>query len=100
MTVKYIAFDGTEFDDEKKCKDYEKENSREIRAEIGNARHALKRLDDFCDFWFCSVPGACCKNCPLTKLCEQINSDSFENLFNKENPFGNIGENGILIEEE
>lgn len=100
MTVKYIAFDGKEFDNEEKCKEYEKGNSKKIRAEIGNVRHALKTLDDFCDFWFGSVPGASCKNCPITNLCENVKAEFFENLFNKENPFGNIDYEGDVIEED
>jgi len=98
MTVKYIAFDGKEFDNEQKCKDYEKENSKEIRAEIGNVRHALKRLDDFCEFWLFHLHYGCTE-CPLTHIC-YVKKDSFEKLFNKENPFGNVNVDGTLIEED
>lgn len=98
MTVKYIAFDGTEFDNEQKCKNYEKENSKKIRAEIGNARHALRRLDDFCDFWSDNLHYECA-NCPLTLLCEN-GRDEFETYFNKKNPFGNINTDGSIIEED
>lgn len=98
MTVKYIAFDGKEFDNEKECKNYEEENGRGIRIEIGNARFALRRLDEFCEFW--SNKKHCgCGNCPLTHLCDGL-TKGFEEYFNKENPFGNIDEDGTLIEED
>ena len=99
MTVKYIAFDGKEFDNEKKCKEYEKVNSVKIRAEIGNARYALKRLDDFCDFWL-NLSFGSCGNCPITKICAHIKVCSFEDSLNKENPFGNIDYDGTIIEED
>lgn len=98
MTVKYIAFDGQEFDNEKECKDYENKNSRRICAEIGNARHALRMLDDFCNYWSFNLKCGC-ENCPLTKLCD-VMTDDFEKYFNKENPFGNIDYTGTIIEED
>lgn len=99
MTVKYIAFDGTEFYNEEACKDYEKVNSVKIRTEIGNARYALKRLDDFCDFWSFHLQYKC-EKCPLSKLCDKVAEDDFERYFNKENPFGNIDVDGTIIEED
>ena len=89
MTVKYIAFDGTEFDDEKKCKDYEKKKrnyNKEACTEIKNARSALKKLDDFCHFWVATL-SAHCGNCPLRDLCN--GDEDFIERFNEKNPFGN-----------
>lgn len=99
MTVKFIAFDGTEFNNEKECTDYERESDVKICTEIGNARHALKRLDDFCDFWSSNLCYDCI-NCPLIKLCDGIHTEKFEDYFNKENPFGNIDYAGDVIEED
>lgn len=99
MTVKYIAFDGKEFDNEQDCKDYEKENGRKIRTEIGNARYALKRLDDFCDFWSFNLHYEC-EQCPLSKLCDKVCEYDFEDYFNKENPLGNVNYDGTIIEED
>lgn len=98
MTVKYIAFDGQEFDNEKRCKDYERENNAKVRTEIANARHALRRLDDFCKTWSEQFHYDCSR-CPLIYLCVNI-SGEFEKYFNKHNPFGNIDVDGTLIEED
>lgn len=99
MTVKYIAFDGKEFDNEERCRDYERENSIKIRVKIGDARYALKRLDDFCDFWSFELQYGC-EKCPLSKLCDKVAENDFEEYFNKENPFGNIDYTGVVIEED
>lgn len=99
MTIKYIAFDETEFDNEQECKEYERKNSSEIRAQIGNARYALKRLDDFCDFWSFNLHCEC-EKCPLSNLCDKVNEYDFEDYFNKENPFGNVDYEGDVIEED
>lgn len=99
MTVKYIAFDGKEFSNEEACRDYEREKGRKIRPEIGNARYALRRLDDFCDYWSFNLHYEC-EQCPLSKLCDEANEDKFESYFNKENPLGNVNYDGTIIEED
>jgi hypothetical protein len=96
MTVKYIAFDGKEFDNEEKCKEYERYVGEDIRLKIGNARNALRRLDEFCEFWS-NNPLYNCSKCPLNNLCEDT---SFESYFYKGNPFGNVDVDGSLIEED
>lgn len=98
MTVKYIAFDGTEFYNEEECKEYERDVDIEVRVEIGKARYALKRLDDFCNFWSSDFKYDC-TNCPLIHLCEGRKKE-FESYFNKENPFGNVDYEGDVIEED
>lgn len=98
MTVKYIAFDGKEFDNEEKCKEYERYIGKDMRIKIGGVRNALRNLDDFCEFWSSDRKYDCSK-CPLTHLCEGLQK-GFESYFNKENPFGNVDVDGTLIEED
>ena len=61
LVTEYIAFDGTVFENEECCIQYEKKNSL-----ISKFNTAMSILDDVCQY----AQG--CVSCPVNKICKKM----------------------------